>query len=90
MLSKCQTLVPTTKLGHTIYLVAVQNGAFFYRQHSNAMGFAPNNSISLNNADTTGSSDATRLSLHLTGSDGGYRAGSNTSPGSSVIHPSMS
>ena len=53
------------------------NGVFWYCQHSNAVGFAPNGKVSLGNADTADSSDKQRLSLHLSNS-GGWRAGANT------------
>ena len=57
----------------------LEHGAYWYRQPGSSMGFAPNASISLGNADTTDYESTERLSLHtLGGSSGGWRAGSRT------------
>jgi len=56
----------------------LEHGAYWYRQPGSAMGFAPNDSISLGNADTVDYEDTQRLSLHTLGGSGGWRAGSRT------------
>lgn len=49
------------------------NGAYWYRYAGYSFGFADSSAISLNSADTM--SGAARLSWHLDGISGGYRAG---------------
>ena len=59
------------------------NDVYFYRCSGKSCGFAPNDNISLGNADTQDRESNERLSLHLGQSCGGWRAGSRTSLDSS-------
>lgn len=72
----------------TLNTPVLENGAFFYFTDTKSIGFAPNSTIAQTQADTSnqvpcdlGNGDL-RLSWHLTGTVGGYRAGCNINPGS--------
>jgi hypothetical protein len=54
------------------------NGAYWYNCAGKSFGFAPTSSVSLGSADTASDQCASRLSWHMDGSSGGYRAGCTT------------
>ena len=65
----------------TLNTPVLENGAYFYFTHNQSMGFAPTSTITQSQADRenespcdTGNGDL-RLSWHLLGNVGGYRAG---------------
>ena len=53
------------------------NGACWYCYEYNGFGFAPNGTVRVNNADAEDRASPHRLSWHLDGQGGGWRAGSN-------------
>jgi hypothetical protein len=60
----------------------LENGAYWYMLSGKSFGFAGNQSINLNTADTNSDNPTERLSWHLT-SSGGYRIGNIFYPNNS-------
>jgi hypothetical protein len=56
-----------------------ENGVFWYAHNYMSNGFAPENNVRLNSADTNNANAEKRLSWHLGQSVGGWRAGATTS-----------
>ena len=62
----------------------LNKGTYWYFYPGKSMGFAPATTVNLNSADVYDMGSATRLSWYLDGGGGGYRAGTQSYPGSAL------